>query len=184
MGTHFLELVSRRKSVRSFLDRPVEREKIDRCLEAARLAPSASNSQPWSFVVVDEPPQRQAVARKTFGPLLSFNRFTLQAPVLVAVVSRPGKLITRIGGLITRREYRLIDIGIAAEHFCLQAVEEGLGSCMLGWFDEKAVKKILGIPAGRRIDLLIALGYPGESVKRPKNRRTLDQIRSFNRYSL
>ncbi len=178
----FLELVAARRSVRRYLDRPVEREKVERCLEAARLAPSASNSQPWWFVVVDDPAQRRAVAQATFDRLASFNRFSLQAPVLVAMVTEQPKLITQIGGAIKNRPYALIDIGIAAAHFCLQAAELGLGTCMMGWFDEKKVKGLLGIPAGKRVDLVIAVGYPAEEAAGPKRRKSLAEISSYNGY--
>lgn len=180
----FLDLVKDRQSVRKYLNKPVEREKIERCLEAARLAPSSSNSQPWRFIVIDEPKLKEAVARETFGRLISFNHFSLQAPVLILLISEKTKLSVRIGGMIKNKQFSLIDIGIAAEHFCLQATEEGLGTCILGWFDEKEVKKLLDIPLQKRVELIITLGYP-ESVKmRQKKRKVMDQIRSYNSYRL
>lgn len=179
---HFLDLVRTRQSVREYLSKPVEREKIERCLEAARFAPSTCNSQPWRFIVVDDPELKDAVARRTFGRLLSFNRFTLQAPVLVLLVGERPKLTARIGATIKHRQFSLMDIGIAAEHFCLQAKEEGLGTCMLGWFDEEGVKKLLNIPDRKRIHLVITLGYPKSDELRTKKRKDVDMIRSYNRY--
>ena len=76
----FLDLVNQRQSCRAYLEQPVEREKLERCLEAARLAPSACNSQPWHFIVVDEPDLRRAVAQETFGQIVSFNHFTMDGP--------------------------------------------------------------------------------------------------------
>lgn len=149
----------------------MEREKLNICLEAGRLAPSASNSQPWTFIVVDEPELKDKVARCTFGPLKSFNKFVPQAPVIVVIVMEKAKLTAEIGGRIKNKEYALIDIGIAAEHICLQAAEMGIGSCMLGWFNEKEVKKLLKVPEKKSIPLLITLGYP------PKNYRHRDKIR-------
>jgi nitroreductase len=84
--------------------------------------------------------------------------------------------------VLRRLNYSLIDLGIATEHFCLQAAELGLGTCILGWFDEKAMKKLLKVPRYRRIYLMIALGYPLDDRVRPKRRKGLDQIRSYNRY--
>jgi len=180
----FLDLVKTRQSVRKYLDKPVEREKIERCLEAVRLAPSASNSQPWSFVVIDDPKLKEAVAKKTFDKLISFNRFSLQAPVLIIIISeRPG-FLNKVAEAIKDKQFSLIDIGIAAEHFCLQATEEGLGTCMLGWFDEKGVKKLLNIPSNRRVELIITMGYPASKEIRPKKRKELNQIRSYNSYRL
>ena len=83
----FFDLVNRRQSVRQYADKPVEREKIETCLEAARLAPSTSNSQPWKFIVVDDPDLRSIVAKESVAPFRSFNTFTDQVPVLVAVMA-------------------------------------------------------------------------------------------------
>lgn len=175
----FKELVQMRYSCRNYKTDPVEREKIEACLEAARVAPSACNSQPWSFIVVDDPEMRVKVAKATFGGLVRFNHFSLTASVLIVMVTEPAKLTSAIGTQIKGIPYRLIDIGIAAEHFCLQATELGLGSCMLGWFDEKALKKILSIPQRKSVDLVITLGYPADEA-RPKKRKSLEQIRKYN----
>ncbi|MCF6170225.1 MAG: nitroreductase family protein [Bacteroidales bacterium] len=178
-----LELIEKRQSDRKYTGRPVEREKIERCLEAARLAPSASNSQPWTFVVVEEPGLKAKVAGKTIGPLKSFNNFVPQAPVIVAIVMEKPKAVTELGGRIKKKEYPLIDIGIAAEHFCLQAAEDELGSCMLGWFDEKAIKSLLTVPEKKSIPLLITLGYTPEGYKhRKKIRKPVEKFVKWNGY--
>ncbi len=154
-----------------------------RCLEAARLAPSASNSQPWKFIVVNDPELVMKVAKETIGPLSTFNNFVPEAPVILAVVIEKMKVFTKIGASIQDREYPLIDIGIAAEHFCLQAAEEGLGTCMLGWFNEKPIKELLKIPKERRIGLLITLGYaPDDYRLREKIRKKPEEMISFNFY--
>ena len=178
----FAELVLERRSVRRYLDRPVERDKLERCLEAARLAPSASNAQNWRFIVVDEPELKSAVARQTIAPLRAFNTFTDQAPALVVVVTEKPAALVRTAWRAFGRDYGLIDIGIASAQFCLQAVEEGLGTCMLGWFDEKKVKSLLGIPAAPRVDLIIAVGYPADPGGEPKRRKALQRIMAYNRY--
>ena len=178
----FLDLVKTRQSVRKYLDKPVEREKIERCLEAARLAPSANNSQPWSFIVIDDPKLKEAVARKTFDRVISFNRFSLQAPVLIILISERSGFLNKVAEAIKDKQFSLIDIGIAAEHFCLQATEEGLGTCMLGWFNEKGVKRLLNIPLSKRVELIITMGYPESNQTRPKKRKQIGQIRSYNSY--
>jgi nitroreductase len=178
---NFLELVKLRQSSRKYSPRPVEREKIQRCIEAARLAPSASNSQPWNFVVVDEPELCGKVAKETYNAVIQFNRFVAQAPVIVAIVMKKPPLLTQIGGRIRNKDFYLIDTGIAAEHFCLQAAEEGLGTCMLGWFNEKNVQRLLNIPKNRRIGLLITLGY-SESRLREKTRKPINDILKYNSY--
>ena len=179
----FLSLVQKRQSVREYTGKPVEDEKLRRCLEAARLAPSASNSQPWKFIVVNDPELVMKVAKETIGPLSTFNNFVPEAPVIIAVVIEKMKVFTKIGASIQDREYPLIDIGIAAEHFCLQAAEEGLGTCMLGWFNEKPIKELLKIPKERRIGLLITLGYaPDDYRLREKIRKKPEEMISFNFY--
>jgi len=178
----FLDLVKTRQSVRGYLSKEVEREKIERCLEAARLAPSASNSQPWSFIVIDDPKLKEAVAKETFSQLISFNRFSLQAPVLIVLISERSGLLIKVAESIKDKQFSLIDIGIAAEHLCLQATEEGLGTCMLGWFNEKGVKKLLNIPPSKRVELIITVGYPESTIVRPKKRKPMNQIRSYNSY--
>jgi nitroreductase len=180
---HFLSLVKTRQSVRKYTDQPVEEEKLQRCLLAARLAPSASNSQPWKFVVVNDPELVKKVGAETIGPLSSFNKFVPDAPVIVAIVIEKMKVLTKLGASIQDREYPLIDIGIAAEHFCLQAAEDGLGTCMLGWFNEKPIKELLKIPKDRRIGLLITLGYAPEDYHlREKIRKKPGETISFNSY--
>ncbi|MCD4697988.1 MAG: nitroreductase family protein [Bacteroidales bacterium] len=179
----FIELVNERQSVRKYTLTKVEPEKLHRCLEAARLAPSASNSQPWTFIVVDDPGLKDEVARFTFDKIVSFNKFVVQAPVLVVFVIEPPRLVTQIGGAIKNKEFPLIDIGIAAEHFCLQAAEEGLGTCMLGWFNQRPIKKILNIPKSKNIGLIIPVGYPpGDYPLRKKSRKPFDSVVKYNSY--
>ena len=178
----FLDLVGRRYSVRRYADGAVPREAIDRCLEAARLAPSACNSQPWRFVVVDDPAKRQALADAALKGPSKFNHFAFEAPVWVCVVSARQKVAAKLAGIVKRKDYSLMDIGIAAEHFCLQATEEGLGTCMLGWFDERKVKKLLEIPKTKRVELIITLGYPVDDTIPEKNRKKTDEMSSFNRH--
>ncbi len=179
----FFDLIKKRQSDRKYISRPVEKEKLFNCLEAARLAPSASNSQPWTFVVVNEPELTKKVGKAAMGPLMSFNKFASQAPVIVAIIMEKPKLITELGGHIKKKEYPLIDIGIAAEHFCLQAAEENLGSCMLGWFDEQKIKDLLNVPEEKNIPLLITLGYTPENYKnRKKIRKSIDKFVKYNTY--
>jgi len=179
----FHELIKKRQSDRIYIDKPVDRDIINRCIDAARLAPSASNSQPWTFVVIDDIELKDKVAKKTIGLLRSFNKFVPQAPVIIAIVLEKPKLLTELGGRLKKKEFPLIDIGIAAEHICLQATEENLGSCMLGWFDEKAIKTLLNVPENKSISLLITLGYTPDDYKhRKKIRKTMEKVVSYNSY--
>ncbi len=178
----FIELVSSRYSARKYSDKPVEREKLEQCVEAARLAPSACNSQPWHFIIVDESDLVKKVASETYNQVIAFNKFVSNAQAIAVIIMEKPKLITQIGGAIKNKEYPLIDIGIAAEHFCLQATDLGLGTCMLGWFNEKAIKKLLNIPPKKTIGLLISIGYPDYKKPPVKGRKAFEEVASFNEY--
>lgn len=179
--TNFLQLVKQRQSQRNYTDKPVEKEKIERCLEAARLAPSACNAQPWKFIVVDDVDLKNKIADTTANKLLPLNHWTKQAPVHVVLVLEKPNFTSKIGEMVRDKKFILMDVGIAAEHFCLQAADEGLGTCMIGWFNEKKVKEMLSIPKSKRAMLVISLGYP-EGKHREKMRKPMDEILSYNRY--
>ncbi len=179
---NFLELAKARQSVRSYSDKPVETDKIERCLEASRLAPSACNSQSWKFIVVNNSELKNALADAAEDRILSMNHFTKQAPVHIVVIREKPNITSRLGGIIRNKTYTLIDLGIATEHFCLQAVSEGLGTCILGWFNEKKVKELLNIPKNKRAELIITLGYPASDEIREKKRKALEEIYSYNKY--
>ena len=175
----FSELIRVRQSDRKYLPQEVEKEKIVKCLEAARLAPSANNSQPWKFIVVNEPELKDKVAALAAG--LGMNKWAVQAPVIIAVVLETPGFTTRLGGLLKGKEFRLMDIGMAVEDLCLQAADLGLGTCIMGWFDERKVKKALNIPRSRRVPLLISLGYPDTQTRR-KIRKSIKEVTSWNSY--
>jgi len=183
MSMPFADLIRTRQSVREYRDLPVADSDLRLLIEAVRLAPSASNSQPWRLIIVTDADKKDRLARATFSTLLSFNRFALQAPVIAVLTIERPKIVTQIGARLKDREFSLIDIGIAAEHFCLQAAELGLGTCMIGWFDEDEVKRTLNIPEKTRIGLLITLGHPPEGYPlRPKIRKNAAAMSSFNTY--
>ena len=176
----FLALAKARQSDRAYdASRPVEAEKIARIMEAARLAPSACNAQPWKFVVVTDPELAAKVGKAAAG--LGMNKFAKDAPVHVLVVEEPANITSFLGSKIKDKYFPLVDIGIAAAHIALAAEDEGLGSCILGWFDEKEVKRLAGIPASRRLLLDITIGYPLKG-KRAKSRKAEEKVVSFNRY--
>ena len=179
----FLELINKRQSVRKYTDQPIEKDTIMRCIEAARLSPSASNSQAWKFIIIDDPELKEKVVKETYSTAISFNKFAHEAPVIVAITLERPPIHNRIGGRIKKKEWKLIDLGIAAEHFCLQATEEGLGTCMIGWYNEKPIKKLLDIPEKKDLALLISLGYfPKDYKLRKKIRKPVEEMSSFNKY--
>jgi len=176
-----LELIKSRQSDRKYSDKPVEKEKLDRILEAGRMAPSACNAQPWKFIVVDKPELLEKLAEAASAKLLGMNMFVAQAPLMIVIVRESPNFSSKIGATIKNKDYSLIDIGIASENICLQAKAEGIGSCMLGWFDEKLVKNILEIPRSKRVELIITLGY-SLSDKREKRRKPAEETVAYNKY--
>jgi len=175
----FHELITKRQSERQYDARPVEPDKIMQCVEAARMAPSACNAQPWKFIVADEPELKKQLAAATAG--MGMNKFAFEAPVIVAIVLENPNVTSKIGSVLKGKEYTLMDIGIAATHFCLQATELGLGTCIIGWFDEKKVRKLLRIPGKKRIPLLLTVGYSTSKVRK-KQRKELSTIYGKNEY--
>lgn len=175
----FSELVKHRQSDRKYSDKPVEKEKILKCIETVRLSPSASNSQPWKFIIIDEPDLKNQIA--DCAASLGMNKFTLQSPVIIALVQEQMNILTLLGSKIKKKDFSLLDIGIAVNQFCLQAADLGLGTCIIGWFDEPRVKKLLHIDRTKRVQLLIALGY-SEAQNRKKVRKPIDEMCSWNKY--
>ena len=169
----FMQIVNERQSVRSYdAQRPVEQEKIDAILEAARLAPSACNGQPYHLTVCRGEAALQ-VAKATAG--LGMNRFAVQAPVQIVLSEAPYVATAAAGAKIKNNDYRSIDIGIAAAYITSEATAQGLGSCILGWLDDAKIRKICGLDAPVR--LVITIGYASENDKlRPKKRKELSEL--------
>lgn len=155
-----------RKSVRAYLDKPVEKQKLERVLEAARLAPSASNRQEWRFVVVTDGEQRRRLAEAAAG-----QRFIAQAPVVIAACAETDGRIMRCGLACYP-----IDVAIAVDHLTLAAAAEGLGTCWIGAFDPDAVRALLGIPKAVVVVGLLPLGYPQDARPVEKSRLSLETI--------
>lgn len=176
----FYELVARRQSDRAYDPaQPVDREALERIVDAARLAPSACNSQPWHFIVVDRPDLCAEVAESLTS--IGMNKFAAQAPCFIVVVQEAPNFTARLGGWIKNKHFPLIDCGIATAHLTLAAAEEGLGSCIMGWFDERRLKRLLGVPRSRRVLLVVAIGHSLQPL-RPKQRHQLAEVMGDNRY--
>ncbi|WP_315067087.1 nitroreductase family protein [uncultured Clostridium sp.] len=173
----FFELINKRQSCRKYLDKSVEKEKLIKCIEAARIAPSACNSQPWHFTVVNNKELAAKVALCLQDKIM--NKFTSECSAFIVVVEESGNLTSRAGALIKQQDYRSVDIGIAAEHICLAAAAQELGTCILGWFNEKELKKLLNISKLKRVKLVIAIGYPKDDNIRNKVRKNINEISTF-----
>ena len=169
----FFEIANNRQSCRSYDEnRSVEREKLDAVLEAASLAPSACNSQPYQFTVCTGETGK-AVAAATRG--LGMNKFASQAPVLIVVSEAAYNKTAAMGARVKNNDYRSIDIGIAVAYLTAEATTQGLSSCILGWLDDEKIRRICGLNSPVR--LVITLGYAKEGeVLRKKIRKSREDL--------
>ena len=170
---NFMEIANRRQSCRSYDPcRVVEQEKIEAVLEAARLAPSACNGQPYHFTVC-RGETAQAVAKATMG--MGLNKFAPQAPVLVVVSEKPYTKSAALGAKVKGNDYRSIDIGIATAYLTAEATAQGLSTCILGWLDDQKIRQICGLD--QPVRLVITLGYAAEGDgPRTKKRKDLAEL--------
>lgn len=170
---NFTEIAMNRQSCRSYdASRAVETEKLDAILQAAQLAPSACNGQPYRLTVCTGE-SAKAVAEATMG--MGMNRFAKDAPVLIVISEEPYVKTAAVGAKLKKNDYRSMDIGIVAAYLTAEAAAQGLGTCMLGWFDDADVRKICGLDEPVR--LVITLGYAKEGDPlRKKKRKDLDTL--------
>jgi nitroreductase len=175
----FLSLVRKRRSCRAYRNDPVPTEMIEKCLEAVRYAPTACNKQSWKFIVA-QGERKERLVRDALGGIPVPNRWAVEAPVMVVIAMRLDLITHRIGARIKDIDYHLVDAGIAGEHFVLQATELGLGTCWIGWFNKKAVKTILSLPASWDVPAMITLGWPAEPSPE-KNRKSIEEISNLPR---
>lgn len=176
----FLQLAAQRQSDRAFVPgKKIEREVLERIIEAARLAPSACNGQPWHFTVITDDELLPKVGKATSS--LGMNRFVKDASALVLITHEPTNITSKLGSGIKDKDFPMMDLGIASAYVTLAAEDEGIGSCILGWFDEKTIKELVNIPSKRRLMLIVALGYAAKE-KRKKIRKEWDKVVSFEKY--
>lgn len=167
----FLSLIKKRRSVRDYQDKPIEEGKLKRVLNAARLAPSARNSQKWKFIVVKDKEKKEKLAQIAKG-----QTFISEASVVVVGVGlEADRTIT------CDVPTYAVDLAIAMDHVTLAAVNEDLGTCWIGAFDQKKAKELLNVPESAKITALMPLGYPADSPK-PKQRKDLEEIISYNEF--
>ena len=169
-----LSVIKKRRSVRSYAQTPVPDEKLWRILEAARLAPSAHNLQPWHFIIVKDEEKRKALARTGI-----YAGFLSESPIV----------IVGCGDQKASPKWHMVDVAIAMQNMVLAATDEGLGTCWVGSFDEEKVKKLLKIPDRFRVVALLALGYPKEKLDLQRvllhlfrRRKPLEKIVSSEEY--
>ena len=168
-----LEIIQKRRSIRKYRSDPIPEDIFQRVLEAARLAPSGSNLQPWKFIVVEDKALKDRLARASANQM-----FMAQAPIIVVACGFPENCYSSMGRYMKSWP---VDVTIALEHLILQAEEEGLGTCWIGAFEEKEVKSILNIPEDVKVLALTPLGYPAEKPP-DRGRKHLEDIVSYDGY--
>ena len=164
--------IKMRRSIRHYKDLPIEKEKLDRVLEAGRLAPSAGNLQEWKFIVVRDEDTRQKLAQAATN-----QEFIEEAPVVIVACATMTDYVMKCGQLAYP-----IDVAIAVDHMTLKAVEEGLGTCWIGSFNEAEVKQILDIPDTIRVVALLTIGTP-KFVPGPRKRKRKEEIVSYEQWA-
>lgn len=174
---NFLEIAQARQSCRAYDEnRPVEEEKLNAVLEAARLAPSACNGQPYHLTVCrGETAQAAALATRGMGGM---NKFAVQAPVVIVISEKPYVKSAALGVKLKGTDYRSIDMGIATAYLTAEATAQGLSTCILGWLSDEKIRDICGLDGAAR--LVITLGYAAEGdTLRKKVRKDLDELVSY-----
>jgi len=167
-----MEAIEKRRSVRSYQNKPVSEEKLKKILEAARLAPSAKNLQSYKFIVVKDQKLREKLMEAAVN-----QSFVGEAPVVIVGVSlNPDYVMT------CKIPAYPIDVAIALDHITLAATEEGLGTCWVGKFYQDKVKEILNIPEKYKVVALLALGYPADSPD-IKYRKPLKELVCYDTFS-
>jgi len=175
-----IDIIKARKSVRKYTGRPIPRELVEKCAEAARLAPSADNVQPWRFIVLDGPEYKHRFCQEALKGIFKRTRFIDNAPVIVVLAARTSLLVHSIGKRVVKTDVQLIDMGIAGEHFVLRAQELGIGTCWINIFNPKRAKRFLNLSANLRVISLIAMGYQAEGATKNRRDLPLDAILFYN----
>ena len=173
----FLEIANTRQSCRSYDEsRAVEQEKLDAILDAARLAPSACNGQPYKLTVCrGEAAKQVALATRGMGGM---NKFAVQAPVMIVISEMPYVKSAALGARVKNNDYRSIDIGIVTAYLTAEATTQGLSTCILGWLDDGKIREVCGLEYPAR--LVITLGYAKEDDKlRKKVRKDLNDLVAY-----
>jgi nitroreductase len=179
-----MNVIQRRRSLRRYDSRPVDRTILLECIEAARLAPSADNLQPWRFLILDDPEIKASFCQTVFTGIYRATRWAADAPVIIVLLADLDVLAHRVAKVVQKIPFYYVDIGIAGEHFTLRAQELGLGTCWIGWFHVKKALKFLHVPRGVRVCELMAVGYPPPGWQpKPKKRKLLEEIVFYNQWN-
>jgi nitroreductase len=169
-----MKIFEERRSIRKYGDRPVEEEKLEAILEAARTAPSWANMQCWTYIVVKDAAAKEAIAETLKNNPI--QKAVLAAPVLIVACADPDK-----SGNVNGQPYYMLDIGISMQQLMLEAWNQGLGTCWVGWIKEDDIRAVLGVPDNIRVVALTPLGYPAVLPESP-GRKALEETACLDKW--
>ncbi len=173
----YFELINKRESCRDFDTRTVEKDKLERCVEAARLAPSACNSQPWKYLVVTNPEMAEKL--RPMMQDLGMNKFVNACPAFAIVLEETAKLKVTVSQRFKDQDFAPIDLAFSASQFCYAATEQGLSTCIIGWHNEPKIKEMFSLKKHERVRLILAVGYAKTDKIREKKRKPIEDISVF-----
>ncbi len=171
----YFDLVKRRESCRDFdPNRPVEKEKLVRCAEAAWIAPSACNGQPWKYLIVTN--AELAAKLRPLMTEMGANQFVKNCPAFAVVLQEPTVLKVSLSQRFKDQDFAPIDVAFSASQFCYAATEQGLSTCIIGWHNEQKIKKLFDLPKNTRVRLILAVGYAATDKLRKKHRKPIEEV--------
>lgn len=174
----YFDLIARRESCRNFdPNRPVEKEKLQRCAEAAWIAPSACNGQPWKYLIVTNPELNEKL--RPLMMELGMNKFVKNCPAFAVVLEENTVLKVSLSQKFKDQDFAPIDVAFSASQFCYAATEQGLSTCIIGWHNEQKIRDLFGLPKTTRVRLILAIGYAADETLRKKQRKPIDDVIRF-----
>ena len=174
----YFDLIARRESCRNFdPNRPVEKEKLQRCAEAAWIAPSACNGQPWKYLIVTNPELNEKLRPLIME--LGMNKFVKNCPAFAVVLEEATVLKVSLSQKFKDQDFAPIDIAFSASQFCYAATEQGLSTCIIGWHNEPKIRELFDLPKSTRVRLILAIGYAASDTLRKKQRKPIDDVIKF-----
>ena len=174
----YFDLIARRESCRNFdPNRPVEKEKLQRCAEAAWIAPSACNGQPWKYLIVTNPELNEKL--RPLMMELGMNKFVKNCPAYAEDLEEATVLKVSLSQKFKDQDFAPIDVAFSASQFCYAATEQGLSTCIIGWHNEQKIRELFGLPKTTRVRLILAIGYAADETLRKKQRKPIDDVIRF-----
>ena len=174
----YFDLIARRESCRNFdPNRPVEKEKLQRCAEAAWIAPSACNGQPWKYLIVTNPELNEKL--RPLMMELGMNKFVKNCPAFAVVLEEATILKVSLSQKFKDQDFAPIDVAFSASQFCYAATEQGLSTCIIGWHNEPKIRALFGLNKSTRVRLVIAVGYAANDAIREKKRKPIEDVIKF-----